>query len=72
LNAKQCASVSILVFTDPGDYAVIDIRGWELLHAAKAVKGNESGIKLTQDQSNRLLCRRLCRLVLHERDEPRP
>jgi hypothetical protein len=60
------------MFTDPGNYAVIDIRGWELLHAVKGVKGNESGTKLMTDQLTRLPCWRFCRLVLHERDEPRP
>ena len=41
---------AILMFTDPRHYAVIDIRGWQLLHAMKAVKANERGVSLTPEQ----------------------
>lgn len=41
---------AILMFTDPGRYPVIDIRGWQLLHAMKAVKDNERGMSLTPKQ----------------------
>src|SRR5512140_631729 len=41
---------AILMFTDPGHYAVIDIRGWQLLHAMKAVGANERGVSLTPEQ----------------------
>ena len=41
---------AILMFADPRHYAVIDIRGWQLLHAMKAVEANERGIGLTPEQ----------------------
>ncbi len=41
---------AILTFTDPKHYAVIDIRGWQLLHAMKAVEANERGLGLTPEQ----------------------
>ncbi len=41
---------AILMFMDPQQYPVIDIRGWQLLHAMKAVKANERGANLTPGQ----------------------
>jgi hypothetical protein len=41
---------AILMFADPRHYAVIDIRGWQLLHAMKAVKENGRGVNLTPGQ----------------------
>jgi len=41
---------AILMFTYPKHYAVIDIRGWQLLHAMKAVEANERGVNLTPGQ----------------------
>lgn len=41
---------AILMFTYPEHYPVIDIRGWQLLHAMKAVEGNERGMSLTAKQ----------------------
>jgi hypothetical protein len=41
---------AILMFTCPRRYPVIDIRGWQLLHAMKAVQENERGVNLTPEQ----------------------
>src|SRR5512141_628239 len=40
---------AILMFTYPRRYPVIDIRGWQLLHAMKAVETNERGLNLTPE-----------------------
>ncbi len=41
---------AILMFSNPRRYAVIDIRGWQLLHAMKAVVANDRGVNLTPGQ----------------------
>ncbi len=41
---------AILMFMDPQRYPVIDIRGWQLLHAMNAVKTNRRGMNLTPEQ----------------------
>jgi hypothetical protein len=51
LNGVKYPSASaILMFKDPTNYPVIDIRVWKQLHKFKLVKENPSGTNFTLDQ----------------------